>query len=144
MLRNFAIRATEANVIALAADQRTFKWKGDKKLKKVNSERFRLTVFRSTKNISAQIIDEKSKKTLIKVGEQINFLTAKKLENEGLKEILVSNNVLYGKFLHQDITIEEDTYKIGPEDAKTLENTYKIGAETFEIHIKSVPKAPKR
>ncbi len=36
-----------------------------KKLKKVNSERFRLTVFRSTKNISAQIIDEKSKKTLI-------------------------------------------------------------------------------
>jgi len=36
-----------------------------KKLKKVNNERFRLTVFRSSKNISAQIIDDKSKKTLI-------------------------------------------------------------------------------
>ena len=30
-----------------------------KKLKKVNKNRFRLTVFRSSKNISAQIIDDK-------------------------------------------------------------------------------------
>ena len=36
-----------------------------KKLKKVNSDRFRLTVFRSSKNISAQIIDYRNKKTLI-------------------------------------------------------------------------------
>ena len=36
-----------------------------KKLKKVNSERFRLTVFRSSRNISAQIIDEKNGKTLV-------------------------------------------------------------------------------
>ena len=36
-----------------------------KKLKKVNTERYRLTVFRSLRNISAQIIDDKSQKTLI-------------------------------------------------------------------------------
>ena len=36
-----------------------------KKLKKVNSERFRLTVFRSARNISAQIIDDKNNKTLV-------------------------------------------------------------------------------
>ena len=35
------------------------------KLKKVNSERFRLTVFRSSRNISAQIIDDKNNKTLV-------------------------------------------------------------------------------
>ena len=35
------------------------------KLKKINSERFRLTVFRSSRNISAQIIDDKNNKTLI-------------------------------------------------------------------------------
>ena len=35
------------------------------KLKKINSERFRLTIFRSLKNISAQIIDDKNKKTLL-------------------------------------------------------------------------------
>ena len=36
-----------------------------KKLKKVNSERFRLTIFRSSRNISAQIVDDENNKTLV-------------------------------------------------------------------------------
>ena len=36
-----------------------------KKLKKVNTERFRLTVFKSSRNLSAQIIDDKNNKTLV-------------------------------------------------------------------------------
>ena len=36
-----------------------------RKLKSVNSDRFRLSIYRSTKNISAQIIDDKNKKTLV-------------------------------------------------------------------------------
>ena len=32
-----------------------------KKLKKVNAERFRLSIFRSSKNISAQIVDDSKK-----------------------------------------------------------------------------------
>ena len=36
-----------------------------KKLKDVNKERYRLTVFRSSKNLSAQIIDDKNSKTLV-------------------------------------------------------------------------------
>jgi len=36
-----------------------------RKLKKVNTERYRLTVYRSARNISAQIIDDKNNKTLI-------------------------------------------------------------------------------
>ena len=36
-----------------------------RKLKQVNSERFRLSVFRSSRNISAQIIDDKNNKTLV-------------------------------------------------------------------------------
>ena len=35
------------------------------KLKKINTERYRLTVFKSARNISAQIIDDQSSKTLI-------------------------------------------------------------------------------
>ena len=35
------------------------------KLKKVNKERFRLTVFRSSRNIMEQIIDDKNNKTLV-------------------------------------------------------------------------------
>ena len=36
-----------------------------KKLKKINTDRFRLTVFRSSRNISAQIIDDKNNNTLV-------------------------------------------------------------------------------
>jgi len=36
-----------------------------RKLKQVNSERYRLTVFKSSKNISAQIIDDTNNKTLV-------------------------------------------------------------------------------
>ena len=38
-----------------------------KKLKHVNKEGFRLSVFRSSKNLSAQIIDDKTHKTLVSV-----------------------------------------------------------------------------
>ena len=36
-----------------------------RKLKRISTERFRLTVFRSSRNISAQIIDDKNNKTLV-------------------------------------------------------------------------------
>ena len=36
-----------------------------RKLKKVNKNRFRLSVYRSSQNISAQIIDDKNNKTLV-------------------------------------------------------------------------------
>ena len=36
-----------------------------RKLKKVQTNRFRLSVYRSLKNISAQIIDDKNNKTLV-------------------------------------------------------------------------------
>ncbi len=72
------------------------------------------------KNFSEEIIDAKTNKVLLKVGEQINFLSAKKLQNDGLKEILISNESLYGKYLHEDITIGEDTFKIGTEINETI------------------------
>ena len=48
-----------------------------KKLKKINSERFRLTVFRSSRNISAQIIDDKNHKTLVSASSLEKELTLK-------------------------------------------------------------------
>ena len=48
------------------------------KLKKVNKERFRLTVFRSSKNISAQIIDDKNNTTLLSVTSIKKKATTKK------------------------------------------------------------------
>tara|TARA_B100002003_G_C13858490_1_gene420408 strand:+ start:213 stop:557 length:345 start_codon:yes stop_codon:yes gene_type:complete len=52
-----------------------------KKLKLVNSERFRLTVFRSSRNISAQIIDDKNNKTLISASSFKEKNTDKKKAN---------------------------------------------------------------
>ena len=47
------------------------------KLKKINTERFRLTIFRSSRNISAQIIDSKNNKTLVSASS-----VSKKKENK--------------------------------------------------------------
>ncbi len=67
------------------------------------------------KNFSEEVIDAKNNKIVVKAGEKINFLTAKKLENNGLKEIYVSTQSLYGKYLHKTISIGEDVFKIGTE-----------------------------
>ena len=67
------------------------------------------------KNFSEEVIDAKNGKTIIKAGEKINFLSAKKLQMDGLKEIFVSNESLYGKFLHSNIKIKDNEFKIGTE-----------------------------
>ena len=85
------------------------------------------------KNFSEEVIDAKNNKVVVKLGEKINFLTAKKLSNDGLKEIFVSNESLYGKFLHRDIKIGEDgVFKIGTELNET------IISKIIEADIKSL------
>ena len=48
------------------------------KLKRVNSNRFRLTVFRSSRNISAQIIDDINNKTLVSASSIKEKIVSKK------------------------------------------------------------------
>ena len=48
------------------------------KLKRVNSNRFRLTVFRSSRNISAQIIDDINNKTLVSASSIKEKVASKK------------------------------------------------------------------
>ena len=96
------------------------------------------------KNFSEEVIDAKNNKVVVKLGEKINFLTAKKLSNEGLKEIFVSNESLYGKFLHRDISVGEDTFKIGTELNETIINKI-VEAEIKSLEISktnSINKGP--
>ena len=58
-----------------------------KKLKRVNSERYRLSVYRSSKNISAQIIDDKNNKTLVSAS------SIEKGQNNKIKKIDLSNKI---------------------------------------------------
>ena len=49
-----------------------------RKLKNVNKNRFRLSVYRSSRNISAQIIDDKNNKTLVSASSIKEKITSKK------------------------------------------------------------------
>ena len=71
-----------------------------KKLKKINSERLRLTVFRSSRNISAQIIDDKNGKTLVSASSIKEKRTNKKKADLSL---LVAG-ILVKKALENKIT----------------------------------------
>ena len=57
-----------------------------KKLKDVNSNKLRITVFKSTKNISAQIIDDKISKTLVSASS-----TEKEIKKNKTKKMELSN-----------------------------------------------------
>jgi len=85
-------------------DTKINKWKT-----KFNPENYK------SKNFSEEIIDAKNGKVIVKLGEKINFLNAKKLHNDGLKEIFVSNESLYNKYLHKNLTVGEEIFKIGTE-----------------------------
>ena len=63
------------------------KLRNRKKLKSVNSNRYRVTVSKSLNNLSAQIIDDKQKKTLVSassVEKEIKIKKAKKMEKSSL------------------------------------------------------------
>ena len=71
-----------------------------KKLKKVNTGRFRLSVYRSSRNISAQIIDDKNHKTLVSASSLVEKIPNKK---KGELSIYIAG-VLAKKALEKKIT----------------------------------------
>ena len=81
------------------SEQYTFDTKTEKWKTKFNPENYK------AKNFSEEVIDAKTGEVVIKLGDKINFLSAKKLANDGLKDILVSRESLFGKFLHRDVTV---------------------------------------
>ena len=53
--------------------------------------------------LTYDLIDAKNNKKVLSKGEKLNFIIAKKLEEKNLKEILVSNEEIMGKYLSKDI-----------------------------------------
>ena len=63
------------------------KLRNRKKLKKVSSNRFRISITKSLNNLSAQIIDDNEKKTLVSassIEKEIKVKKAKKMEKSNL------------------------------------------------------------
>ena len=80
-------------------DKKINKWKT-----KFNPENYK------SKNFSEEIVDAKNGKVIVKLGEKINFLNAKKLYDNGLKEIFVSNESLYNKYL-QNCNVPHENFQ---------------------------------
>ena len=63
------------------------KLRNRKKLKEVNNNRYRISVFKTLNNLSAQIIDDKSKKTLVSassIEKELKKNKVKKIEKSSL------------------------------------------------------------
>ena len=71
-----------------------------KKLKKINTDRYRLTVFRSSRNLSAQIIDDKNSKTLVSASSIKDKTT--KMKKTDMSQFVA--NILVKKALEKKIT----------------------------------------
>ena len=97
-----------------------------------------------TKNFSEEVVNAKTGQVVIKLGEKINFLKAKQLSNDGLKEIFVSNESLYGKLLHKNILINDVIVKIGTElDEAQLQTIIEANILSIEISVtNSINKGP--
>ena len=101
-------------------DSKTGKWKT-----RFNPENYK------AKNFSEEVTDAKTGKVVIKLGDKINFLTAKKLASDGLKDILVSQESLIGKYLHNEVKVSDDEE----------EGTFGIGTELNDTIIKQILEA---
>jgi len=117
-------------------DSNSKKWKT-----KFNPENYK------AKNFSEEVIDAKNGKIVIKLGEKINFLNAKKLHNDGLKDILVSRESLFGKFLHKDVKVSDEpdgVFKIGTELNDTvIQQILDANIYSLEISVtNSINKGP--
>ena len=121
---------------AFSYDSKTEKWKT-----KFNAENYK------AKNFSEEVIDAKTGKVVIKLGDKINYLNAKKLSNDGLKDILVSKDALFGKFLHNDVKVNNDEngiLKIGTELNDTIiQQILDAGIHNLQISVtNSINKGP--
>jgi DNA-directed RNA polymerase subunit beta len=117
-------------------DPKSEKWKT-----KFNPENYK------AKNFSEEVIDAKTGNVVIKLGDKINFLNAKKLANDGLKDILVSREALFGKFLHRDVKVNEEedgTFAIGTElNDAVLQQILDANIHSLQISItNSINKGP--
>ncbi len=82
--------------------------------------------------LSHDLIDAKNKKKILQKGEKLNIVIAKKLQEKNLREILISNNELVGKYVKNDIKDKEGNIIIESGHNFNDENLQKIISS--EIH----------
>ncbi len=138
-----ALGYTKAEIVDEFYDSEQYKFdpKSEKWKTKFNPENYK------AKNFSEEVIDAKTGEVVIKLGDKINFLNAKKLANDGLKDILVSKESLFGKFLHRSVRVnqeEDGVFGIGTELNETiLKQVVDANIQELQISVtNSINKGP--
>jgi len=85
---------------------------------------------------SSDLIDAKTGKVAIEAGRKVTARLAKKLADEGLKELLVKDEDLYGRYLAEDI-VNMNTGEIYGEAGEELDA--KLVAKLKELGLKEMP-----
>ena len=85
---------------------------------------------------TSDLIDAKTGKVAIEAGRKVTARLAKKLADEGLKELLVSDEDLYGRYLAQDI-VNMETGEIYGEAGEELDA--KLLATLKDLGLKEIP-----
>ncbi len=81
---------------------------------KFNPETFK------TSKLTFDLVDAKQNKIILKSGSKLNLPLAKKLYDDGLKEIVLSNDYLLGKYIHNDLVHEDLKLPAGTQIDKEL------------------------
>ena len=128
-----ALGYTKADIVNefYESEKYTFDTQSQKWKTKFNLENYK------AKNFSEEVVDAKNGRVVIKLGDKINYLNAKKLSNDGLKDILVSKESLYGKFLHNEVKINDEEngiFKIGTELNETIIDQI-LDAKIYSLEI---------
>ena len=101
-----------------------------KKLKSVSSNRYRISVFKSLKNISAQIIDDKEKKTLVSVSSIEKEIKADKKKKSDVSTLI--GEILAKRAIEKKITkvyFDRGSYKYHGRIKMLAESIRKHGLE---------------
>ena len=87
---------------------------------------FNLENYKRPLKLSFDLIDADSGKKILSKGDKLNIVIAKKLQEKGLKSILISNNEIIGKYLAKDIKDKSGEILIGAGFDITEEQLEKI------------------
>jgi DNA-directed RNA polymerase subunit beta len=96
--------------------------------------------------LSHDLIDSKNNKKILSKGEKLNLTIAKKLQEKGLKSILVTNDQIIGKYIANDIKEKNGELLISAGFDITEEQLEKLinqGEKTLEfVNIDPINKGP--
>ena len=102
------------------------KLRNRKKLKSINKTRFRISVNKSLKNLSAQIIDDKLKKTLVSASSKekdIKKNKSKKIEKSSLIGEILAKRAKDKKISEDQCSVfEKNIQKLTDDFIKKIEN----------------------